>query len=97
MNRRTFISLLMSSAAAHTLDIDKLLWIPGQKTFFLPPKRIHAVSMSEIIALEMERMLPNIRQLFERDDVFYRALSNHVCTVNAGIEPIIPLNWRKNE
>jgi hypothetical protein len=40
MNRRSFLSLLGSGAlgaAAHTLDLDKLLWVPGQKTIFLPP------------------------------------------------------------
>lgn len=41
MNRRDFLARLLSSAAgaavASTLDLDKLLWVPGEKTIFLPP------------------------------------------------------------
>jgi len=38
MNRRDFLKgILTSSALAYTLDIDKLLWIPNERTIFLPP------------------------------------------------------------
>lgn len=38
MNRRRFFeSLLGGAIAAHQLDIDKLLWVPGEKTIFIPP------------------------------------------------------------
>lgn len=48
MNRRAFLSRLVTGAAAITaaslvdlegfgLDVERLLWVPGQKTFFLPP------------------------------------------------------------
>ena len=40
MKRRTFLAWLTGTAAgvaaAATLDLDKLLWIPGEKTIFLP-------------------------------------------------------------
>lgn len=40
MNRRRFLSAFLQTAAgaaiAHTLDLDKLLWVAGEKTFFLP-------------------------------------------------------------
>lgn len=39
MNRRSFLRLLQAGAlggVAHALDLDRLLWVPGQKTFFLP-------------------------------------------------------------
>lgn len=35
-SRREFLRLLASSTLAHTLDIDKLLWVPGAKKIFLP-------------------------------------------------------------
>jgi hypothetical protein len=42
MNRRSFLHLLGLSAAGLAvgeleLDLDRLLWVPGQKTIFLPP------------------------------------------------------------
>lgn len=38
MKRRSFLRALLGSAvAAHELDIEKLLWVPGQKTIFVPP------------------------------------------------------------
>jgi hypothetical protein len=92
LNRRAFISLLMSSAAAHTLDIDKLLWIPGQKTIFLPSKSIHRLTESQIIALEIERLTPRIKELFERDDVFYTTLRSR--TMINGLGDIrVPLQF----
>lgn len=48
MNRRSFLSLLGSGAlgaAAHTLDLDRLLWVPGKKTIFLPPAPIKFTMM----------------------------------------------------
>lgn len=88
----------MGSAVAHTLDIDKLLWVPGQKTIFLPPineySKIIGLTHSQIIAMELERITPHIKSLFERDDMFYRVLSNHVINVDCGIEPIeLPLKF----
>lgn len=41
LNRRFFLAALASGAfggaVAHTLDLDRLLWVPGAKRFFLPP------------------------------------------------------------
>lgn len=38
LSRRSFLGLLTATtAAAATLDLDQLLWTPGEKTFFLPP------------------------------------------------------------
>lgn len=40
MDRRRFLSWLTGTAAgvaiAPTLDVDRLLWVPGEKTIFLP-------------------------------------------------------------
>ena len=36
MDRRSFLSLFGAAAIGATLDPEKLLWIPGQKTIFLP-------------------------------------------------------------
>ena len=40
MERRAFLSALVAGlggAAAHTLDLDRLLWVPGRKRIFFPP------------------------------------------------------------
>jgi hypothetical protein len=38
MNRRGFLeSLLGGTVAAAQLDIEKLLWVPGEKKIFIPP------------------------------------------------------------
>jgi hypothetical protein len=75
MDRRTFIKLITSGAVGYTLDVDKLLWVPGEKTFFLPaPKPIRLYSTAEIIAAEMERIAPHIAEMFENQDLFYRIL-----------------------
>jgi len=40
MNRRFFFTSLLGGAiAAHQLDIEKLLWVPGEKTIFIPPAK----------------------------------------------------------
>lgn len=42
LSRRAFLGWLAGTAAgaalAPTLDLDKLLWVPGEKTIFLPPE-----------------------------------------------------------
>jgi len=37
MNRRGFLATLLAGAAGFALDPERLLWVPGQKTIFLPP------------------------------------------------------------
>ena len=37
MNRRSFISSLLTAATALTLDPERLLRVPGAKTIFAPP------------------------------------------------------------
>lgn len=39
MNRRGFLGLLGTAAAGLMLDPERLLWVPGAKTIFLPTKR----------------------------------------------------------
>ncbi len=39
MNRRDFLRGVLTAAVAtgHVLDLDRLLWVPGERSFFLPP------------------------------------------------------------
>ena len=36
MNRRRFLEMLTGAAATMVLDPEKLLWVPGKKTIFIP-------------------------------------------------------------
>lgn len=74
-SRRDFLKKLIASGLSTQLnfDLDKLLWVPGAKTIFLPSP---SISYSDIVALEMERILPHLRNIFDRDDLFYKLISN---------------------
>jgi hypothetical protein len=37
MHRRDFLKLLLSTPVAAQLDVEKMLWVPGERTIFLPP------------------------------------------------------------
>ena len=77
MNRRAFLRLLALGVAGHSLDVDRLLWIPGEKTIFLPPVGIDGkgLSYSQIVDAEMHRILPKLASIFEQDDLFYTLLT----------------------
>lgn len=89
MNRRSLLKLLSTGVIGHTLDIDRLLWVPGQRTIFLPS--LHRLTTSEIVALEIERILPHLRVLFERDDTFYKLIETHEKTKISSRDMRIPL------
>lgn len=56
MNRRSFLKWLGGTAAgvaaAHTLDLDKLLWVPGEKTIFIPPPPVGETWLSTALHLQ---------------------------------------------
>lgn len=99
MNRRDFLKLIAIGIATHDLDIDRLLWVPGEKKIFLPSP---GMSISEIVALEFERIIPKIRTLFDRDDYFYALIKKQEKLIIEGREMRVPLevtpghNHKKN-
>jgi len=51
MNRRAFLGLAATTAAALVFDPERALWVPGAKTIFLPPERtVVAASIGDIEA-----------------------------------------------
>lgn len=69
MNRRTFLELL---AAGFALDPERLLWRPGAKTIFLPPKTIFLPPMPGGLfnpAREIARLYR--KAVFEDADFFH--------------------------
>lgn len=70
MNRRGFLGALATLAAGHVLDPERLLWVPGAKTFFLPSPYVtgeavlttaggHTFLTIDIITREALRVLQN--------------------------------------
>jgi hypothetical protein len=69
MDRRSFLTRLVTGAASlavaqvlesATLDPEKLLWVPGEKSFFLPPEKTFS-TYSEADQLALERAIGVLR------------------------------------
>jgi hypothetical protein len=60
MNRRTFLGVSAAAAAAMVLDPERLLWVPGAKTFFLPSQQIvTAETMADALRAGFRARVPN--------------------------------------
>lgn len=96
MNRRQLLKLVALGGAGSILDIDRLLWVPNTKSFFLPSEVpwIHTPSISELIATEYLRITPRILELFHRDDIFYKVIHDGVDWVEQG-KITIPMEIKK--
>ena len=67
MTRRDMLKVLLGTAAASYVDYEKLLWIPGEKTIFIPP-----VAPSIELIDWGHRVTPhNINELFQTVEEFY--------------------------
>jgi len=56
MERRSFLRLVGMGVLGMELDVDRLLWVPGAKTFFLPPVRPHTFMHMDWITREALRL-----------------------------------------
>src|SRR5258708_2049208 len=46
MHRRSFLHFLLATPLAAVIDYEKLLWIPGEKTIFIPsPKQVEFMNL----------------------------------------------------
>jgi hypothetical protein len=70
--RRDFLKFLLATPIATTLDVEKLLWIPEKTIIVLSP--IKRLTESQIISIELERITPMLKSLFERDNMFYEIM-----------------------
>lgn len=75
MDRRILLRLLVTGASGYALDVDKLLWIPGQRKFFLPSKKV--LTALQVLVAELERVIPRIQTIFEMDDKFYETFKSN--------------------
>jgi hypothetical protein len=51
LSRRGFLGLTAAAVAAYALDPERLLWVPGAKTIFLPPTTVLAAERDEVECL----------------------------------------------
>jgi hypothetical protein len=79
MNRRDFLARLgfgtvSAAAAALTFDVEKLLWVPGEKTIVLPPL-LYGCNNTFItptwVTREVAREFKNSLRLIQRFDRSY--------------------------
>ena len=60
MNRRAFLGTLLAAAPVLALDPERLLWVPGQKTIFIPEAvGVHRFVTPEWVARESLLLLRN--------------------------------------
>ena len=57
MNRRAFLTALALGSAGFAFDPERLLWVPGARTIFLPP--VHRLVLGEWVTREAFRALAN--------------------------------------
>jgi len=56
------------------IDYEKLLWIPGEKKIFVLNKPV--LNETQLLAMELEKLIPGLSQLFKRDNAFYESIRN---------------------
>ena len=99
MNRRQLLKLLVSGVVAPMIDPEQLLWTPNRKTYFVLDGVTgrSGITYSEIVAAEYARVMPRVRALFERDDMFYANIAKRDVEVVSTREIRIPLTLRPYE
>lgn len=83
MNRREFLRASIILLSSQAIDPEELLWVPNKSRIFVPSMPRVPMSMSAIVALETERIMPHVRILFERDDTFYKELYKRKSVVSS--------------
>ena len=78
MTRGQLLKLLLSSSIAEAIDVEKLLWIPGQMVSIPSTYLASVLTTRDIIVLELERMMcrAKAQMLFDRDELFYAQLQS---------------------
>ena len=60
MNRRHFLQLGAAAATGMMLDPERLLWVPGAKTYFIPNKQlVTASTMAEALTMGLRARIPS--------------------------------------
>lgn len=77
MERRTFLRTLALAAAGVTFDPERLLWVPGQKTIFIPSAPIRCrLTIGDIVAVTYDKIIRERRRDIWSDSVLWERLSS---------------------
>jgi hypothetical protein len=71
MSRRSCLKLLLTTSIAGSVDVEQLLWTPKPIVVVSRP----GLTTAQIVELELQRISPYLKSLFERDDHFYTVLN----------------------
>ena len=77
INRRDFVKILSGSAASlYAFDLDKLLWVPGEKKIFLPPEQ-RLIYASEIALAEWNHVMGVLKDIYNSDNLLYKIITDN--------------------
>jgi hypothetical protein len=87
LHRRQFLQTLLSAGiAAQSIDIEKLLWVPGEKRIFIPP-----IQRDSIIGCPGDFYVGEMVR-FGMDPTLYR-----VTSVSRNIVDVEPWSWSNDD
>lgn len=76
MNRRAFFRLVGAGAAGLVLDPERLLWVPGAKTIFLPSPTIYTGHTAGNTFVAADWLAHEALRVLERELTFMQTI-NH--------------------
>jgi hypothetical protein len=75
MNRRGFLASLTGLLATATLDPERLLWVPGAKTIFIPPVIVPELDLDAINQLTLKYIVPGMADAMWQKDTLLEHLN----------------------
>lgn len=74
MKRRAFLTALAAGLIGAAVDVDKLLWVPGAKTIFLPPAPAGRYVDNLMVALRREALLLTnlLHPIYDGESIYSR-------------------------
>lgn len=92
MRRRDLLKFLLASPIAALTDVEKLLWVPGEKTIFLPtfnetmlygiPYHQSNAASNVWLGIVREKITTGyLRDLYERDDILFDTIKEGNATI----------------
>lgn len=79
MNRRELLKFISLGVIGHTLDLDKLLWIPGEKKIFLPSVTNYSdyiIKYEDLIKLQLEIIMHGMDSIIGKEITLVKGIKN---------------------
>lgn len=95
MNRRSFLMKLGAGmfgalVVRPTIDVNQIFQV-GTEYFKVTSRQVF--TETDIVAAELERMIPHFQRLFERDDKFYSMIKSKTMETLSNREMKIPIGF----